>query len=390
MLCLMAWFHKSKIYGDKKMNQIMKKAMNKYLLALVLVLTMLMLVTPVYATSGMDNFKASSTYSDSTYKDVKPLWYETYVKTCYEYKLMNGNGGLFDPDGKLSVAEAIVMADRVHQIYNTGDSTLKNGTPWYQTYVDYAISNGIIKSGDFSDYGAKITRAQMAYIFANALPKSELAAKNNVSSLPDVKKTDKYGSYIFDLYNAGVLTGSDVYGTFNPNSEIARYEAAAIIARIAIPSQRQDVALLEKYTSGILGISLPQGSIYEYEDENNYLYRTSDSLTAAMITKTTESSLNGLNITFMDMGYLGNILTGNLSEQGITSSSIKKSSAVSFGNLKAYKYELTLNDNGVDISAYAYMFIDKSTLYMVNFVSVNQSLLKKIDSLFTVNGCYSK
>jgi hypothetical protein len=368
----------------------MSQTMKKYLLTLVLVFAMLMLVTPVYATSGMDNFKASENYSDSTYKDVKPLWYETYVKTCFEYKLMNGNGGLFDPNGKLSVAEAIVMADRVHQIYNTGSSTLKNGTPWYQTYVDYATSNGIIKSGDFPDYNAKITRAQMSYIFANALPKSELAAKNSISSLPDVNKTDKYGSYIFDLYNAGVLTGSDAYGTFNPDSEIARYEAAAIIARVAIPSQRQDVALLEKYINGVFGISLPQGSIYENQDENNYLYKTSDSLTAVTVTKNTQSSLNGMAITFMDMGYIGNILTSSLSEQGITTSSIQKSSTVSFGNVKAYKYELTIREDGVNMSAYAYMLIDKSTLYMVNFVSVNQSLLKRIDSLFTVNGCYSK
>jgi hypothetical protein len=95
-------------------------------------------------------------------------------------------------------------------------------------------------------------------------------------------------------------------------------------------------------------------------------------------------------ITFMDMGYIGNILTSSLSEQGITTSSIQKSSTVSFGNVKAYKYELTIREDGVNMSAYAYMLIDKSTLYMVNFVSVNQSLLKRIDSLFTVNGCYSK
>lgn len=365
-----------------------RKTMMRYFLTLVIALTIIMSAAPVYAASGMSNFKASTTYSDSTYKDVKPLWYASYVKTCYEYKLMNGNAGLFNPDGKLSVAEAIVMADRVHQIYNTGNSTLKNGTPWYQSYVDYALNNRIIKSGDFADYNAKITRAQMAYIFAKAIPESELAAKNSITTLPDVKKTDKYGSYIFNLYNAGVLSGSDAYGTFNPNSEIARSEAAAIIARVVIPSQRQDVTLLEKYKDSILCIPMPQGSMYELQD-NAYSYTAPDSLTVATVSAEKESSFSGLSIDFMDMDYLGGILTDELSNEGITSS-VRKSTQVSFGSVKAYKYELLINNSGVNMTAYAYMFIDNSTLYEVSFISVNTSLLGKMNSLFTVNGYYSK
>ena len=31
-------------------------------------------------------------------------------------------------------------------------------------------ANGIIKKGDFTDYGAKISRADMAYVFAGAVP----------------------------------------------------------------------------------------------------------------------------------------------------------------------------------------------------------------------------
>ena len=54
------------------------------------------------------------------------------------------------------------MADRVHGIFTDGESTLTNGTPWYQPYVDYALEKGIIQAEDFSDYTAKVTRAQMA------------------------------------------------------------------------------------------------------------------------------------------------------------------------------------------------------------------------------------
>lgn len=36
------------------------------------------------------------------------------------------------------------MADRVHEIYTTGESTLQNGKTWYQPYIDYAAENGIL------------------------------------------------------------------------------------------------------------------------------------------------------------------------------------------------------------------------------------------------------
>ena len=52
---------------------------------------------------------------------------------------------------------------------------------------------------------------------------------------------------ILMLYQAGVLTGSDIYGTFHPDNSIKRSEAAAIIARMAIPSERKNVTLMNKY-----------------------------------------------------------------------------------------------------------------------------------------------
>ena len=104
--------------------------------------------------------------------------------------------------------------------------------------MDYAVSNGIIKSGDFSNYSRAATRAEMAYIFTHSLPDSEFASKNTVYSLPDVTSGTSYSDSIFTLYKAGVLTGSDAAGTFNPSSNIIRAEAAAIISRVILPDTR--------------------------------------------------------------------------------------------------------------------------------------------------------
>lgn len=150
---------------------------------------------------------------------------------------------LFDPLGSLSLAEAVKMEAVLRSYYNADGYEFRQGAPWYQTYVDYAVLKGIIAGSDFSDYGTAATRAQMAYIFAKALPESELSAINTISALPDVQESDKYGTEIFRLYRAGVLTGSDAQGSFKPDSTISRAEAAAIIRRVAKPEQKINIAL---------------------------------------------------------------------------------------------------------------------------------------------------
>jgi hypothetical protein len=77
----------------------------------------------------------------------------------------------------------------------------------------------------------------MAYIFAHALPESELVARSTLIP-PDVTETDEYAAEIRMLYAAGVLCGNDEAGTFTGEREVTRAEAAAIITRMAQPSVR--------------------------------------------------------------------------------------------------------------------------------------------------------
>ena len=173
--------------------------------------------------------------------DVKlTSWYNDVVKNCYHYGLMLGNSATtFNPSGNITRAEVITSAVRIYCL-NNPNATKPNttGSPWYKGYVDFAIAKKIIKADDFSDYTVPATRAEMAYIFANAVGEKNLEKINNVTSIPDVNSGDKYANEIFSLYNAGVLTGSDNKGTFNPNQNIVRSESAAIIARISKISDR--------------------------------------------------------------------------------------------------------------------------------------------------------
>jgi hypothetical protein len=111
------------------------------------------------------------------------------------------------------------------------------GTHWYDTYVNFSIKYGVINAGDFADFERNATRAEMAYIFAHALPESELVARSTLIP-PDVTETDEYAAEIRMLYAAGVLCGNDEAGTFTGEREVTRAEAAAIITRMAQPSVR--------------------------------------------------------------------------------------------------------------------------------------------------------
>ncbi len=193
---------------------------------------------------SMSNFTKMRTYTRGMFTDVdEKLWYgfdrNKAIADAYEYGLMVGDSAsTFNPTGNVSIAEAITMAARVRSIYTTGAGDFTPSSPWYQTYADYAIANGIIKSYDFSNYGRAATRAEIAYVFSNALPISEFAEQNTVNSLPDVTSTTQYYSSILLLYKSGVLSGVDAAGTFHAGKNISRAEAAAIISRVAVSSKR--------------------------------------------------------------------------------------------------------------------------------------------------------
>lgn len=196
--------------------------------------------------SALGNVSVSSG-SGISFTDVKAnAWFYDYVLYTVEKGLINGKSNTsFVPDDYLRINEAIKLAACMHQLYSTGEVTLKNGEPyWYSSYVNYAVNNGII-STTYPDYDAFITRDEFVNIFYSALPSSEYAAKNNVTdgAIPDVKMTDEYASRIYIFYRAGILNGKEADGSFWPDRNILRSEVTAIIARMFEKDQRVSVTL---------------------------------------------------------------------------------------------------------------------------------------------------
>lgn len=194
----------------------------------------------------MEHFTAVNEYETGLFKDVSDTeWYAEGISQAYELGLMQGIGNsFFSVDGTVTLAETVAMAARLHSIYHTGTAEFESSSTWYSPYVFYARKNGII-TDLYEDYTQPATRAQFAKIFSNALPDDALFEINLIESnaIPDVAHTLDGAESIYQLYRAGILTGSDEKGSFFPASTIRRSEAAAIVTRMACPEQRKEITL---------------------------------------------------------------------------------------------------------------------------------------------------
>ncbi len=176
------------------------------------------------------------------FTDVQPSdWFYEDVNKAYSMQLINGKSDtLFKPNDLMSYAEAIKLAACMNQYYETGEVVLKNGSPWYKTYVDYASEHGIPVS--FADLNAKISRADYVYIFYYALPASAYTAINSISQIPDVTTNTQHISEIYSFYRAGILTGN-TSGQFLPQENIKRSEVSAILTRMMDETARKQFSL---------------------------------------------------------------------------------------------------------------------------------------------------
>ena len=199
--------------------------------------------------SGFDNFKTTQSYTAGHYKDVKSSdWFYKNVKSTYETGLMVGtDGSHFNPKGNVTWAEAVALLARIHSIYK-GDGHVFTPDPsgWYVTYVDYAVSEGIFSTQQvYGSLNDSMSRAAFVETLRKALPDSAYQTKNTIGKydIPDVSVNAGYYDDVMTFYKAGILSGSNECGFFDPYSTVTRAECAAIITRISDPALRNNFTL---------------------------------------------------------------------------------------------------------------------------------------------------
>ena len=172
---------------------------------------------------------------DLPFTDVpNDVWYYDYILSAYANKIINGKSEtIFDPDASMTCGEAAKIAASIHLIFSDAELKTSEG-PWYQQYVDYCYDNGIIEKSVVFDWEKEITRAQMAYIFANCDPFDDWYANINdvpITDISDISAATPYAYQILVLYNKGIAVGDEAMN-FHPDDNIKRCEAAAIVSRI--------------------------------------------------------------------------------------------------------------------------------------------------------------
>ena len=174
----------------------------------------------------------------AVFKDVpEGAWYERYLQAAYENGIVGGKGnGIYDPQGNLKHGEIMVMVTRLHEMA-TGEKFQPAPNPtdhWARAYCDYCKAEGIIDGRFDNKLEDKVTRAEMAYYFANALEDRYYGDDADVS-LSDIA-TEEYGAEILKLAKSDVVTGYDVEGQtakeFRPAKLVTRAEAAVFVTNI--------------------------------------------------------------------------------------------------------------------------------------------------------------
>lgn len=225
----------------------MYKNCKMILIAILLVVSIFPVVTFAWPATATD-------IETFPFYDVKSSdWFYNSVKSSYSLGLVNGKtSSAFEPQSNMSYGEAIKLAACMNQLYTTGKITLKNGSPWYQTYVDYATQTSILTI-TIKDYDQNITREYFAALFAKALPDGAFKKINTVAdnAIPDYKSTDAYGAEVYKLYRAGIMSGSDDLGSFFPNNNITRAEVSTIVTRMMTENQRVSFSNLAEAPIGV-------------------------------------------------------------------------------------------------------------------------------------------
>ena len=183
---------------------------------------------------------AVNDYALANYADVAPdSWYAQAARVCYETGLMTGTPNGFEAELTLSGGQLATIAARLREAI-VGDAIVRGtplpgeSLPWYHWEVQYLQNAGIT----VPDPESPATRTQFAQLLSAVVPDSYAPAINSISALPDSSD-----AAVLRLYNAGILTGSDAYGTFNPTGTLRRHECAAMVARVVRPDLRQHLSL---------------------------------------------------------------------------------------------------------------------------------------------------
>ena len=183
------------------------------------------------------------------------VWCEDAVDTVCEAGLMQGRSdGSFNPSGELTGAHIVTICARLYVLLTGGDGVLPEpaeGQEWYDPAYA-SLSQALDRMGATGSTPTAL-HAQTLDLLEDIPPADPVHRQTFVSLLVETLQTadvtlpsinqitvvpDFRSPGVLSLYNAGILTGSDQYGSFGGGELLNRGQAAAILARLVDPAQR--------------------------------------------------------------------------------------------------------------------------------------------------------
>ncbi len=172
----------------------------------------------------------------SKFPDCRGHWAEEIIVKCTENKFLDGyDDGNFYPDNPVTASEFA----KIFSAWRGSFYQITEGY-WATPYIINMLDDKIFEAGDYSDYDAPMTRAQVAKAVINSL-KSEYFPQNlnkYKAMIPDISDVDEsYSDYLTKAYMAGIMSGYDD-GTIRPNAPVTRAEVLSVIDRAVNPDTR--------------------------------------------------------------------------------------------------------------------------------------------------------
>lgn len=229
----------------------MKKTLAIFILITILVST----VTGVQAASSFKDVGDTDWFN----KDLK------YILSDKRNIIAGYPDGTFKPGQKLTVEQFITMVIRASGF----DPKAAKGEKWSKPFIEKAVELGYIKTNDFYDYGASITRGEMARIVVTAV--------TNITGEYTYRDAEKIKTFIVDYekigngfkdavvkaYDVGVIGGYPD-GTFGADSVLTRAEATAVMRRLIDVSARRIVSV-EGIRADVYKVNADiPGELYDY------------------------------------------------------------------------------------------------------------------------------
>ena len=220
----------------------MKKLM---CMILLLALGLSIVTTPALASSGVSFSDVPSTH-----------WAYGSIQTMADMGIVGGvGGGKFDPNGKVSTAQFAAMVVRAFYA-DEQEGRTSNVDKWWAVSMSIAQDRNLVRettagktyktdnetgaeSWNIAAVEAPMTRADMAIVLTYTMDRQGMAAPSAAeleatrAKIADYNTiADNYKDAVTIAYNRGLLKGVDSKGSFNPNGQLTRAEACAVLERM--------------------------------------------------------------------------------------------------------------------------------------------------------------